>query len=353
MKITKQSAEKIKVTFDFSGKFASTETISGSPVLSVVVLRGTDPDYASMLSGSPTVSGAVVTQLIRAGVAGASYFLAAQVTTSTGQILIEKMVLSVESGDEKSALFIRAIDVEILRSGSLDLASATYAHLSALSDDTIWLKMVAAEAEVQRKLGVYLSPIEIFPSEPTPDELTALNGARYLVEPGYDLPPDFFAQGQFGFFTLRERPVISIAEIKLKYPNQGGASFTIPQEWIRLDNKYGQVSLFPSAISVTAPLSIFVMQAMGSGFNVPHMIRVRYTAGLSNTSEFFPDVVDLVRRVAVLRLLHDSVLPQSGSISGDGLSESISTDMDKLQGATDDMINTLKMQLVGPVFGVM
>lgn len=353
MQINKQSAEKLTATFDFTGKLALGETISGSPVISVTVLRGVDASYASVLSGSASVSAGVVSQLIQNGVDGVVYSLSAKATTSTGQVLIDSVILTISSANETSALFIKAIDVEALKSGQIELAASTYGHLSSLSDDTIWLKMVAAEAEVSRRLGVYLAPIEIFPSEPTPDELAALNGAHYLVEPGYDMPPDFFSVGNFGYFVLRQKPVVSIAQIKLAYPNQGGAAFTIPPEWIRLDSKYGHVHLFPSAQSISAPLSIMTMQAMGAGYNIPHMIRVRYTAGLSNASEFYPDVVDLVRRVTVLRLLHDSFIPQSGSISGDGLSESTSMDMAKLQGDTDNMIDTLKLQLTGPIIGVM
>lgn len=341
---SKTPLEKVKLDFPFV--LNTGETIV-SAVVTVTVLRGTDPAPASILSGAYTVAGAIVSQFVEGGLDGVTYLVSVRSTTSTGRILESAGVLPVAESNQSSLLFVKAIDVYALKTNQLALASATYGKLATVSDDTIWAKLVAAENDLSRRLGIPLSPIEIFSSQPTQAEIDALNGNRYLVEPGYDLPPNFFSVGQFGYFSLRQTPVIDIHEIKLMYPNQGGQSFTVPAEWIRIDHKYGHVHLFPSAQSTSAPISLMTMQAIGSGMNIPHMIRVRYTAGLSNAHTLYPDVVDLAKRMAVLRMLHDSFVPQSESISADGLSQSASADISKMQDSIESQIVNLKQSLVG------
>ena len=61
------------------------------------------------------------------------------------------------------------------------------------------------------------------------------------------------------------------------------------------------------------------------------MIQLKYTAGLSNVACKWPDVLDVIQRAAVLRLVQGYYLPQSASISGDGLSQSQSFDGQKHQ----------------------
>ncbi|MGR9108259.1 MAG: hypothetical protein ACU843_15165 [Gammaproteobacteria bacterium] len=242
--------------------------------------------------------------------------------------------------------------IERLRLGPLAVASANYDFLKDLEEPYLWNKILAAEKEVERRLTIPLQPTEIFPDPPTSAELTALNGAPYIVEPGYDLPADFFGLEKWGALQLREKPVISVAWIKFVYPNQGGVQFEIPSNWIRLDNQYGMINLFPSALTTTTPLSVFVMQSFGAGHNVPLMIRVRYRAGLDFVTGSYPDIEDLVLRMAVLRILKDSLIGQSGSISADGLSESTSTDVQKIWDGYNLEIDKLREQLIGPVWSV-
>ncbi len=82
----KYQGEMKNVTFDFTSYLAISETISTQSV-SVAVYSGTDPAPASLISGSASASGAVVTQAITGGVVGVMYTLLCTITTSAAQTL--------------------------------------------------------------------------------------------------------------------------------------------------------------------------------------------------------------------------------------------------------------------------
>jgi hypothetical protein len=225
--------------------------------------------------------------------------------------------------------------------------------VGSISDAQLWQYLQAGAKELERKLKVSLSPIEIFPDEPTSAELTALNSADYLVEPGYDLPPNFLSAQNFGAMQLRKVPVIAVHSITINYPGYNTAIFNIPMSWVRLDKKYGQIHLFPGNTPMISNSSIMTWQAMNSGQTIPHMIRVRYTAGIDASNGNYPDIVMLAQRMAALRMPQTAFLPQSGSISADGLSQSTSMDVQKLAAGLDDEIADLKKSLIGMVWGVL
>jgi hypothetical protein len=222
------------------------------------------------------------------------------------------------------------------------------------SDGSLYRKLLAAEADAARYLSVPLSPTEVFPDDPTDAELAELDGTPYLVEPGYDLTPDFFSVSSgFGTLLLRTRPILSVRSIKLIYPSFAATVFDIPMEWVRLDRKAGLVKIVPGAGSINAPLSIFSVQAMAGGYTVPYMIRVRYRAGIDATLPEYYDVRDTVFKMATLRLLQGAFIASSGSISADGLSESLSADVSKFGDDVDHSLDALKQKLLGPVWGVL
>lgn len=349
----KMPAEIKTVALDFSGVIPAGDSIA-SMVAVMAVLSGTDASPSSLLSGAPVKVGDVVTQKVVGGVVGVDYELSITVTTTAGLKFTSSGLLSVvDHVSERSLLFIRDLAVDRMRTDHLSIAANAYAFLSSVSDTTIWQKLKAAEARAARLLGVPLGPTEVFTDPPTEAELVALNGKPYLVEPGYDMPPDYFSMSKWGMLRLRQRPVIAIKSFRLVYPNQAGASFTVPLDWVRVDHKYGQLIVSPSANSVTAPYSLFVMQALSSGMNVPDMIRVRYEAGLSSAHELYPDVVDLVYRLAVVLMLKSAFLPQSESVSADGFSQSSSVDIGKLEGGIEEEIKGLSETLIGMVWGVL
>lgn len=82
------------VKFDFTSDLASGETISTKSV-ACTVYSGTDASPSSMVSGSATSSGAIVTQKITGGTVGVVYELLCTITTSLGQTLTKPGFLAV------------------------------------------------------------------------------------------------------------------------------------------------------------------------------------------------------------------------------------------------------------------
>lgn len=89
----KNPAEEELFSFDFVDNLGKFETIV-SATSSITVKEGTDPGVGTMLMGSPTFVGSVVTQKVQAGVDGVYYYLQVNVVT-TEQTLVGRAVLPV------------------------------------------------------------------------------------------------------------------------------------------------------------------------------------------------------------------------------------------------------------------
>lgn len=85
------AGEIANVTFDFAGRLASGETISTQAVVAALY-SGTDASPTSLVTGSASASGSIVTQkLTTVGrTLGAIYELTCTITTSAGQTLLLK-----------------------------------------------------------------------------------------------------------------------------------------------------------------------------------------------------------------------------------------------------------------------
>lgn len=219
------------------------------------------------------------------------------------------------------------------------------------SDEYLWSKIEAAHADAQRELHVYFDPTVLFPNDPSQAEIDALAGARWAVDPGYDYTEDMIQPMGWTFIPLRQRPVISLESIKFIYPF-GGTVLTVPPEWIKIDKKYGHVRFLPTNAFLGA-LGGMLIGGMGLQGS-PQFIEVRYTAGLKNAAQDYPDLIDLVQRMAMLRMMHDAMLPSSESISADGLSQSKSApDLEKMQDSIDKQLETLRQRIHGVPLMVM
>lgn len=84
------------VTFPFLSQLGVSETIS-TAVVTATVYSGTDSSPSSVISGSASISGSNVNQLITAGVEGVIYLLECLITTSLGQTLSITTFLAVIS----------------------------------------------------------------------------------------------------------------------------------------------------------------------------------------------------------------------------------------------------------------
>jgi hypothetical protein len=252
-----------------------------------------------------------------------------------------------------TVLFPIADALAQFRADQLPLLQANFPLPVAPSDGLLTRKFEAAEGELQRELGVYLTPTMIFGgADPTDDDIAALGGQPYAIESGYDMTPDFFSIGQWGTLMLRSRPVKSITSMKFIYPTMNAMVVDMPTSWIQLDKRMGLINVVPGPGGLNIPLNIFSMQAMNQGVNVPNMIRVQYTAGLDPTHFMYADVQDVCMRLVALRLLKDTFTPQSGSISADGLSQSQSVDIAKFAEGVASDIQAMRNKLLGPVIGV-
>lgn len=80
--------------FDFSADLGEGVTLS-SPVCTAAVYSGTDASPSSIISGSASASGAIVSQKITAGTEGVIYEVTCTVTTSDGQTLQQTGYLAV------------------------------------------------------------------------------------------------------------------------------------------------------------------------------------------------------------------------------------------------------------------
>ena len=229
------------------------------------------------------------------------------------------------------SLFTSA-DVAAFRSERLLAAAPERADLS---DAALLDRLRTAEKEVGRKLRVQLEPTEIIGNDATPAEIAALNGAPYIQEPGYDYDPSFFQGERWGAIQLRHKPVLAVHEIVFVYPSPFTARYTVPSGWIRVDRRAGRINLVPTGGYFGLPLAPYVMQVLGGGRSIPFMIQVRYRTGLADVRGDWPDILDVIYKSAALSILEDAFAPQSGSISGDGLSQSLSVDMAKHREVVD------------------
>ncbi len=84
--IPKLVGETRTLTFDFISLLSASETIS-TEVTTATVYSGVDGGPSSVISGSASASGTVVSQGITGGVAGTIYNLLCTITTSGGQTL--------------------------------------------------------------------------------------------------------------------------------------------------------------------------------------------------------------------------------------------------------------------------
>ncbi len=222
-----------------------------------------------------------------------------------------------------------------------------------LSDTYLQQMLLAAERLVERELRVFLVPRQIIPVGTPLAEVQQLAaaGIPMVEEPGYP-----YDTGLFNGMDLetRHRPIITVYRLWYTYQGEGtplgdasAPLYDIPLDWVQLDRKYGKINLLPSSTFTNLPLNTFLLSMLGGGRDIPFGLKLRYSAGLSNVLTEYPDLVQLVIRKAVISILDDSFLPQSGSISADGLSQSLSRNVDVYRDAADKALGKIASQIKG------
>lgn len=213
----------------------------------------------------------------------------------------------------------------------------------------VYTKLLAAEADASRRLRVLFVPTEVVPHGTDPATTAAFDadGIPWVEEPPYDMTPGQYMGDKWGYVITRQRPIIAVHAVSYHYPVPNNLVWTMPADWIRVDKKYGHLQFVPTGTPVTAPLSAYVLGAMAHGRTIPQMIHIRYRAGLEDALTRYPDLDDLIMKMAVMRIMQDWFLPQSGSISADGLSQSFSVDMARYEGQIESRIEALRQYLHG------
>jgi hypothetical protein len=211
---------------------------------------------------------------------------------------------------------------------------------AGLSSTYLYGKLLSAEASVRRSLKVFFEPTKVIPEDAPQAEVDALEqaGTPYFQEANYDYDADFFSADRWGDIQLNQKPVIAVESVEIVYPFLNNPAFQIPVDWIRIDRKYGLLRLIPSSSMIAGQMAALRVQILSAGRMMPFAIRMRYTAGLKNAARDFPDLIDCIKKTAVLFIIEDMFLPQSGSISADGLSQSLSADVSKYQEVLDRMM---------------
>lgn len=225
-------------------------------------------------------------------------------------------------------------DVDSFRSDRLEPVQRLYFPKATFTDAYLLQQIKAAEQECGTKLKIPFEPTMIFPSPPSDAQVTALDGEPYFVEPGYDYDPEFFQGERWGYIVTRKRPIIRVVSINLVYPNPTSTVFAIPLDWLRIDYKYGHIRMVPASSQFLAPLGAFLMQALGGGQTIPSMIQLQYEAGLQAAHDNDPQLIDVILKLATLKILQGTYRPASGSISVDGMSQSLSI---KIADMKDDI----------------
>mgnify|MGYP001213425845 CR=1 FL=1 len=266
---------------------------------------------------------------------------AAVMLVVTGPGFLKRFKLTVEAADvpTHSALFVRDFVIDEIRRDQLAIMAQSFFAGLTLSDDFLWQKILAAEASISHELRVPLCPTQFFPNDPSQQQIDALDGMPWAVDPGYDYDPEFFRGEKWGYIVTRQKPIISVSKVEFVYPRPDNSVYEFPLDWLRMDKKYGHMRFVPASSSFAAPLGAFMLQALGGGRTIPFAIEVTYVAGLSNVEQTYPDLIDAVKKMAVLKIIEDGFLPQSGSISADGLSQSMSADMEKYRDTIETILN--------------
>lgn len=258
-----------------------------------------------------------------------------------GPFGIKRFKLSVEElfSPTQTSLFIKDLVVNEMREDRLMAAAAGAVGSVTVSDEYLWDKVRAAESEISNRLRVPLVPTRYFPRDPTEQELSELDGMPYVVEPGNDYRPDMFDRDKWGTIVTRARPIIDVLSIKFSYPAEQVGFFEIPTDWVNVDRKYGVVRIVPTSNALITSINGMMLTAVARGRTIPSMIRMVYDAGLEDIENNYPELINLIKKLAVLKVIGDAFLPQSGSLSSDGHSQSISIDMEKYHDEIELALN--------------
>lgn len=299
-------------------------------------------DDPSVSLTNAAVDGAITSVWIAGGQAGQWYTLVNEIETRDGRRDSRVCLLYVHPalGASGSALFPnRLVALAKLRRDRLALLAASIMPDLKLSDDFLWDRLMAAEAQLAHELRVPLQPTRFFAYQPTQAQIAALGSMPWALDPPYDYSPADWYGDKWGFVLTRQKPIQSVVGMKFVYPSPEQTIVDVPTDWIRIDGKYGQLQVVPTGTMYQTLLGGIFLSHLTGGKTLPFTVALDYVAGLANVTRDYPDLVDAAVKLAVTKIVEDGFMPQSGSISADGLSQSLSVDVSKYHDAIDRIIN--------------
>lgn len=339
-------------TQDWSGFLTSGDGIANSTWAA---------DSADITLRDAAVAGGTTTIWVTGGVGGKVYRISNTVTTIQGRRDVRYFVVSITDGSATStkpistALFQRFSAVKQFKDESLAFLDRSF-PVDKLTDDYIWESLQVAETEASHFLRCFFEPTIVVSDGVAQAEVDALiaEGKKVVREAPYDYDPSCWVANSWGHMIVRKPPIIELSWVRFSFPNPTSDVLKVPSSWLRVDKKYGQIRFVPTGdLMGLGPMSTYIMTAIASGRIIPGMISLRYTSGLQDVETNYPDLISVVKRMAIMRILKNAFLPQSGSISADGLSQSTSIDIDKWQDSIDRDLKKLQDTIHGIRFGVL
>ncbi len=94
---SKDPEEIITASFDFRNDLGIATITPATPVVSVAVVAGADPDVALTLNGAPTDAAGIVYQSFKLGINANDYKLRCRVDASDGRRLVLAMTIPVRA----------------------------------------------------------------------------------------------------------------------------------------------------------------------------------------------------------------------------------------------------------------
>jgi len=316
------------------------------------------PNHPLLTAAGDAVNGAVTSVFLSGGQPGQWYSIDNTITTAGGRCETRTCFLFVRDSSTatKSVFFPdRMAALASMRRDYLPALMSGYGKLS-FTDQFLWARLMAAEAHIAHTLRIPLQPTRFFPRTPTDTEIAELNDAPWAIDPGYELDPHDVQFGGTRSLRLRQIPIIDVVRVEMVYPGQALPVFTMPNEWLRLDKKYGHMQIVPigSQFGYGIPSAGMSIAIMSGGAVVPQIFHVHYWAGLENVGQTYPDLLDVALRLTAIGTLKARAMPQSGSISADGLSQSYSApDFSALQDQIDSELSDIRASIVGVRFTVL
>lgn len=252
----------------------------------------------------------------------------------------------VGSDSIKSMLFLKTQIISQIRAQVLAVFNQSgVVPSSSITDEYLWRSIRTAEGQLERSLGVFLTPVTVLSDLATAEEIQELDrrGIRYKIDPGYDLEPSNLLR-TWSWISTKFKPIISVESIHIAMPFAPSA-YQVPSSWIHADKEAGVIQLIPSSLGWFQ--NQVGVSAMGYT-SVPQAVKVRYRAGLTRALKEYPEIYDIICRLAVASIVQGSFSGIGGSVSIDGMSESKSgPDFREYSSATDSMVRNLRNSFLG------